>query len=87
MSTTRLRASSVKLRSDGKPNRIGNRKVYDRLGQIAKDMLGGAERELTGGALFYHNTTVKPGWSKKMKRTARIGSHIFYRKPTKVSKR
>ena len=83
----RRNACQFSYNCDGKPNHIGNRKVYDRLGRIAKDMLSGGERELTGGALFYHNTTVKPRWSKKMKRTARIGSHIFYRKPTKVSKR
>lgn len=83
----RRNACQFSYNCDGKPNHIGNRQVYDRIGRIAKEMLAGAERELTGGALFYHNTTVKPRWSKKMKRTARIGSHIFYRKATKVSRR
>ena len=32
----------------------------------------------TGGALFYHNTSVDPGWN--LKRTTKIGNHIFYRK-------
>jgi spore germination cell wall hydrolase CwlJ-like protein len=28
---------------------------------------------------FYHNRTVRPTWSKKMKRVAVIGNHIFYK--------
>lgn len=33
----------------------------------------------TNGALFYHADYVKPDW-KNLKRTARIGKHIFYNK-------
>jgi spore germination cell wall hydrolase CwlJ-like protein len=32
----------------------------------------------TKGALFYHNTSVNPDW--KLKKTIKIGNHIFYRK-------
>lgn len=32
----------------------------------------------TKGALFYHNTSVNPEW--KLKKTTKIGNHIFYRK-------
>lgn len=32
----------------------------------------------TKGALFYHNTSVDPEW--KLKKTTKIGNHIFYRK-------
>jgi len=32
----------------------------------------------TKGALFYHNTSVNPEW--KLKRTTKIGNHIFYKK-------
>lgn len=35
-------------------------------------------RDITKGALFYHNTSVDPDW--KLKRTAKIGNHIFYRR-------
>ena len=31
------------------------------------------------GALFYHATTVRPGWSRGRTRIATIGNHIFYR--------
>ena len=29
-------------------------------------------------ALYYHNTTVKPRWSKKKQPLTKIGAHIFY---------
>jgi hypothetical protein len=36
--------------------------------------------DITGGAKFYYNPKlVKPSWSKKMKKTATIGSHNFYK--------
>jgi hypothetical protein len=30
------------------------------------------------GAMYYHNLTVKPAWSKKMKKITKIGNHVFY---------
>lgn len=30
--------------------------------------------------LWYHSSTVKPHWNKKVLRVAQIGSHIFYKK-------
>lgn len=72
---------------DGKKNRIRNRQVFNQLGKLAARMLGGADRVLTNGALFYHNTSVRPGWTRRLKRTARIGSHVFYAHKTRVSRR
>ncbi len=31
------------------------------------------------GALFYHATSVRPGWSRNRRAVATIGNHIFYR--------
>ena len=31
------------------------------------------------GALFYHATSVRPGWSRNRRAVAKIGNHIFYR--------
>jgi len=35
--------------------------------------------DITDGALYYHATYVTPYWAKSMKRTTKIGTHIFYR--------
>jgi spore germination cell wall hydrolase CwlJ-like protein len=53
-------------------------KSYETLGKIAQQMLDGAARELTNGATFYHNKTVKPSWARKLNKTAVLGEHLFY---------
>lgn len=35
--------------------------------------------DVTYGAVFFHADYVKPFWSKKKKRTVKIGRHIFYK--------
>ena len=45
---------------------------------VASKMLEGFELNLTNGALYYHSVSVRPGWSKKLIRTARIGDHYFF---------
>ena len=72
---------------DGKKNIIGNKKVFERLGRLAWIMMQGKPRTVTDRALYYHNTSVSPRWAKKFVRTARIGDHIFYRRPVKLSQK
>ncbi len=72
---------------DGKAEDIGNRGVFEKLGKVSWLMLQGKPRVLTGEATHYHNLSVKPRWSKRLHRTARIGDHIFYRKPVRLSER
>lgn len=70
---------------DGKKNHVGNKSVFERLGKLAWVMMEGKPRTLTAEALYYHNTSVKPRWARKFVKTARIGDHIFYRRPVKLS--
>ena len=70
---------------DGIPDLIHNKRAFLKAGKIAKMMLDGRPRVLTGKATHYHTTAVSPRWSKKLTKTALIGVHIFYRYPTKVS--
>lgn len=53
----------------------------DLSGRIARAMLDGAPRILTAGATHFHTRGVKPSWSKRFARTAKIGAHLFYRQP------
>jgi spore germination cell wall hydrolase CwlJ-like protein len=48
--------------------------------QIAKQSLKGHVSDPTHGALFFHATYVSPSWSRTLKRTIRIGNHVFYKK-------
>ncbi len=70
---------------DGRAETIAEPRAYDRVGKVAKIMLDGAARNLTGGATFYHTRAVRPSWARKFMRTAAIGQHLFYRRPIAVS--
>jgi spore germination cell wall hydrolase CwlJ-like protein len=48
-----------------------------RIQNLAVELLLGKYRDRTGGALFFHSTSVDPQWTRRQ--TAQIGSHIFYR--------
>ncbi len=83
----RHNACQFSYNCDGRKNRISEGESFKKLGKLAYVMLNGAERQLTGDALYYHNTTVRPRWTRKLVKTARIGRHVFYRRPVKLSKR
>lgn len=52
---------------------------HHRISLLARGVLNGDIEDPTGGALFYHNNTVSPRWSKKKVKVAQIEKHIFYR--------
>lgn len=70
---------------DGRPEEIHEPRAFDRVGKVAHLMTEGAARALTDGATHYHTKSVNPNWSRVYPRTATIGVHHFYRKPTRVS--
>jgi spore germination cell wall hydrolase CwlJ-like protein len=47
--------------------------------QSANEVLSGEYADETNGALFFHNKSVRPSWSRKLEKTAVLGVHIFYR--------
>ena len=64
---------------DGRPEEIGDEGAWHRLGHIARIMIDGAPRDLTGGATHYHAEWVNPRWASLYPQTAVIGIHEFYR--------
>lgn len=64
---------------DGHPERISEKRAWERVGKVAAMSLETTERSLTDGATHYHTTAVKPSWASKYIRTAQIGVHRFYR--------
>jgi len=64
---------------DGHPEEMADARALHRLGHIARIMLDGAPRDLTGGATHYHADWVDPRWSRVYPRTAEYGVHVFYR--------
>ena len=54
-------------------------RAHQRVGKVARAMLDGADRPLTGGADHYHTKAVAPYWAEVFARTTTIGEHHFYR--------
>lgn len=71
---------------DGLPESISEPRAYQRAIAVAKAALEGKGPALTAGATHYHTDYVRPSWSRKLTRTATIGTHIFYRDPTRTAR-
>ena len=63
---------------DGHKEVFAERGAYESVGKLAQLMLDGNLRDLTKGATFYHTKSVNPRWSRKLKKTAIIGAHLFF---------
>ena len=66
---------------DGAAETIHEPRAWARVGKVARLMLDGAPRALTGGATHYHTKHVSPLWAARFPRTVTIGVHHFYRSP------
>lgn len=53
---------------------------YKKAGEIVDQVAGGLIPDLTGGALYYHNPSVSPGWAKHVDQygEVKLGNHVFY---------
>jgi spore germination cell wall hydrolase CwlJ-like protein len=45
---------------------------------LAKEIYYGRTADPTGGALWFQQASVRAGWAPGVRRTARIGHHVFY---------
>ena len=57
---------------------LKNKEDLEVAADVARSVLEG-ENDITQGALYFHNNTVKPAWAKASKLTMVIGNHRFYR--------
>lgn len=72
-------ACQFSYRCDGRSDAIRDRRAWADVGRVARAMIDGGPRALTGGAMFYHARHVEPRWARAFTRTAAIGAHLFYR--------
>lgn len=70
---------------DGKAENINEPRSWERVGKVARILIDGAPRALTGGATHYHTKAVNPYWAQRYPRTATIDSHHFYRQPVRTA--
>ncbi len=80
-------ACQFSYRCDGRSDQPTETTAYERMGKVAWAMLEGRPRTLTNKATHYHATRVNPSWASRMRKTAEIGDHVFYRYRTRLSRR
>jgi hypothetical protein len=77
---TRRNRCQFSFACDGRPESIRSHSAWTRAKELARDVTNGKVwLKAVGDSTHYHATYVKPRWSRYMKRTDRIGRHIFYR--------
>ncbi len=66
---------------DGKPDEPRDGKAWDRSVRLAKYMLKAKHFlvDITDGSTYYHAQYVTPSWSRVLRKTAVIDTHIFYK--------
>ena len=57
-----------------------DKSMYLKAAGLVDQAMKGTLKDITGGAKFYFNPSLaNPSWAKKMKKTATIGNHDFYK--------
>jgi N-acetylmuramoyl-L-alanine amidase len=55
-----------------------DREIWKRAWKIAEEVYDGKAEPRVEGALFYHSRYIRPRWSRRKRRIAKIGRHVFY---------
>ncbi len=63
---------------DGKPDQPYNQTAWEAAQNIARQATRPDDPDPTGGALYFHDGTVQPAWTHRLKQTATIGADRFY---------
>lgn len=72
---------------DGSLYRHPRGAAWARSEMIAAQVMMGVARPITHKATHYHTNAINPYWSGSLVETTRIGSHVFYRMPSRAEKR
>lgn len=64
---------------DGRADSVQEEAPYSLAKEIAREALNKQFADRTNGALYFHDRTVRPGWSRAYIKTADIGLFRFYK--------
>ncbi|OYQ27581.1 cell wall hydrolase [Pseudomonas mandelii] len=64
---------------DGRPDTVQEETQYALAKEIARKALNKQLPDRTGGAMYFHDRTVKPDWAKEYIKTAETGMFRFYK--------
>ncbi len=65
-------------RCDGKPEEFTNPIAYANAQSVAHQLLSNRGEDITNGALFFHASSMAPGWFGTLTRHGQFGGNIFY---------
>ena len=65
-------------RCDDKPDVPSEYAAWQDAQSLADEVLAGNVPDPTNGALFFHAAHLSPQWTSRLRRTARIGAHVYY---------
>ena len=71
---------------DGRSDDAEEEKSYAIAKEISRKALNRQLTDRTGGAMYFHQRKVSPGWSAEYIKTVEIGEHIFYKPHGGVAK-
>ena len=71
---------------DGRSDDAEEEKSYAIAKEISRKALNRQLPDRTGGAMYFHQRKVPPGWSTEYIKTVEIGGHIFYKPHGGVAK-
>ncbi|ANY86816.1 MULTISPECIES: cell wall hydrolase [Pseudomonas] len=64
---------------DGRPDQVEEEQRYAVAKEIARKALNQQLKDPTGGALYFHDRTVRPEWAKAYRKTAETTHFLFYK--------
>jgi len=64
---------------DGRGDDVQEPQRYAIVKEVARQALNGQLSDHTGGAMFFHQRTIRPYWAAEFTETASIGDFIFYK--------
>ena len=65
---------------DGKPDVAREEEPREESLTLAAEVLAGRTSDPTDGAMWFHAADANPpSWARALKRTARLGNHVFYK--------
>ncbi|MFK5735102.1 cell wall hydrolase [Pseudomonas urmiensis] len=64
---------------DGRSDQVEEKQRYDVAKEIARKALNQQLKDPTGGALYFHDRTVRPDWAKVYRKTAETKLFLFYK--------
>ncbi|MFV3381374.1 cell wall hydrolase [Pseudomonas sp. NY15354] len=64
---------------DGRPDQVEEEQRYAVAKEIARKALNQQSKDPTGGALYFHDRTVRPEWAKAYRKTAETTHFLFYK--------